>query len=294
MEKFLEDFINYLDVERGLAKNTLLSYKLDLADYLKFCRKRGKAISSIERADIMAYLIFMQSTGLSPATISRHLAALKAFYRFLLSEGIILKNPAAVLESPKLTRRLPNVLTFEEVELLLDRPKTSDLVGLRDKAMLELLYAAGLRVSELISLDLDQVNLDKGFVRCFGKGSKERIIPLGSVAVYFLKEYLFRVRAKLLKKKKNNALFLNQRGGRLTRQGFWKIIKKYAKACDLRKEITPHTLRHSFATHLLENGADLRSVQEMLGHADIATTQIYTHLTQKHLREVYLRAHPRA
>lgn len=295
MKNFLEEYISHLTVERGLAKNTLVSYRTDLNGYISFCRQRG--LFTVEQAGkdaIMSYLFQMQLKGRSPATISRHLAAIKSYYRFAVNEGVIIKDPAQDLESPKPAQRLPRVLTVEEVDLLLSQPLISDPAGLRDKAMLELLYATGLRVSELVSLDINNLNLENGFVRCLGKGSKERVVPLGDIAARFIREYLARGRYKLEKAKVTPALFVNHRGQRLTRQGFWKIIKKYARKAKINTDITPHTLRHSFATHLLENGADIRSVQEMLGHTDISTTQIYTHLTQKRVKEVYNRSHPRA
>lgn len=295
MKNFLEEYINHLTVERGLAKNTLVSYRTDLNGYITFCRQHG--LVTMEQAGkdtIMSYLYKMQLEGRSTATISRYLAAIKSYYRFAVNEGVIKKDPAQDLESPRPAQRLPRVLTIEEVDILLSQPPVGEPAGLRDKAMLELLYATGLRVSELVSLDITSLNLENGFVRCYGKGSKERIIPLGEIAARYIREYLGRGRCKLEKYKKTPALFVNHRGQRLTRQGFWKIIKKYAQKAKINTDITPHTLRHSFATHLLENGADIRSVQEMLGHTDISTTQIYTHLTQKRVKEVYNRTHPRA
>ncbi|MHB1420412.1 MAG: site-specific tyrosine recombinase XerD [Bacillota bacterium] len=295
MEALVEQFIHYLAVERGLAENTLASYHLDLVDYLHFLKKADS--SSLELASkglVVAYLVEMQKQGRSPSTISRHLAALKSFYRFMLREGFLEKNPTGSLESPRIGRRLPTVLTIEEVDRLLNQPRGSRSTDMRDKGMLELLYATGLRVSELVSLDIEHLNLAMGFVRCLGKGSKERIIPLGNTAARCVQAYLERGRTKLIKEPRERAIFVNQHGKRLTRQGVWKILKSYSEKARIDKEITPHTLRHSFATHLLENGADLRSVQEMLGHADISTTQIYTHLTRGYLREVYDRAHPRA
>ncbi|MCS5694752.1 site-specific tyrosine recombinase XerD [Desulfofundulus thermocisternus] len=294
MEDLVGAFIHYLAVEKGLARNTTSSYRFDLNQYCLFCQAQQLDPLKEGRGAVMAYLLKLKKDGRAPSTVSRHLAALKSFYRFLVQEGVISADPTTNLESPRLAQRLPRVLTPEEVDRLLAQPRTSSAAGLRDKAMLELLYATGLRVSELISLDLADVNLEHGFVRCFGKGSKERIIPLGSVAAFYVSEYLKRARAKLTRGRSTPALFINQQGHRLTRQGFWKIIKKYARQGRITKVITPHTLRHSFATHLLENGADLRSVQELLGHADIATTQIYTHLTRTRLREIYDRAHPRA
>ena len=296
MEHWLEDFIHYLSVERGLAQNTLASYRIDLAQYLTHLKQQG--ISSLVEANrnhILSHLYKLQKEGKAPATISRHLAALKQFYRFLQSEEMVTDDFTVGLESPKLAQRLPQVLTTGEVEALLSLPQLADPAGIRDKAMLEIIYATGIRVSEMISLNIPDIELDLGYIRCMGKGSKERIIPLGSVAARYIREYLSWSRVKLTKgKTEHQALFVNVQGKRLTRQGFWKIIKKYAREGRIQKHITPHTLRHSFATHLLENGADLRAVQEMLGHADISTTQIYTHLTKLRLKEVYTNAHPRA
>ncbi|MHB8157946.1 MAG: site-specific tyrosine recombinase XerD, partial [Desulfocucumaceae bacterium] len=229
-----------------------------------------------------------------PATISRRLAALKSLFRFLINEERIEIDPTENLESPKKTQKLPRVLTTGEVDQLLEQPQTGTVAGLRDKAMLELLYATGIRVSELVDLEKRDISLKEGYIRCLGKGSKERIVPMGDMAVHYMEAYLQRSRVKLIGKANSDALFLNHRGGRITRQGFWKIVKKYASRSNIQKDITPHTLRHSFATHLLENGADLRAVQELLGHADISTTQIYTHLTKKRLKEVYKSSHPRA
>lgn len=295
MKSLIDEFIHYLAVERGLADNTLDSYNRDLNQFLGFLEKeRVKDLHEATRNIIMAYMLFLQKRGRATATVSRHLAALKSFYHFLLREKYIEKDPTANLESPKMEKKLPRILTVNEVEMLLTQPKGVEPAGMRDKAMLELLYATGIRVTELISLDTPHINLDMGYIRCFGKGSKERIVPVGSFARKCVNEYLAKGRVKLVKNYSEQALFVNQHGRRLTRQGFWKIIKKYARWAGIAKEITPHTLRHSFASHLLENGADLRSVQEMLGHADITTTQIYTHLTKGRLREVYAKSHPRA
>jgi len=295
MEKLLAEFIDYLSVERGLAENTLASYRFDLEAYLSFCKKRQVGgIHQAGRNTVMAYLFQLQLEGRLPSTISRHLASLKSFYCYLFREGTMPEDPVAGLESPRPAQKLPRVLSVAEVDSLLAQPRTGEPGGLRDKAMLELLYATGVRVSELVSLNPAHLNLENGFIRCLGKGSKERIVPLGDVAARCLGEYLARGRSKLTVAGKTEALFVNRFGNRLTRQGFWKIIKKYALLAGIPRQITPHTLRHSFATHLLENGADLRSVQEMLGHVDISTTQIYTHLTGKRVREVYDRSHPRA
>lgn len=296
MEKTVEIFIHYLSVERGLAINTLTAYKTDLNQYVQYLQKQG--ITKPEQAtkvNVIGYLIQLQKSELVASTISRKLAALKTFYRFLFNEDIIHLDPTATLEAPRLNQYLPQVMTLSEVEQLLNQPKGHSVLGQRDKAMLELLYATGIRVSELISLDVADINLKIGFIRCLGKGSKERIVPLGTVASQQVQQYLNNSRLKLIRANdKEQAIFINRSGNRLSRQGFWKLIKKHARECGITKSITPHTMRHSFATHLLENGADLRAVQEMLGHADISTTQIYTHLTKSRLKQVYAQTHPRA
>ena len=296
MEIMMDNFIYYLAVERGLAENTLSAYKLDLQNFLSFCQdKQVNSWVGAEKNTILMYLMYLKKLNMSPATISRRLAALKSFFRFLINEQVVEFSPTESMEAPKLSQKLPNVLTTLEVEILLTQPKISKPTGIRDKAMLELLYATGIRVSELVDLDMDHISTEEQFIRCFGKGSKERIVPLGSISARFVEDYIQRGRGKLIKNAhKTDSLFLNHHGQRLTRQGFWKIIKKYGRQGNINKPITPHMLRHSFATHLLENGADLRSVQEMLGHADIATTQIYTHLTKARLKEVYKNSHPRA
>ncbi|HYF80113.1 MAG TPA: site-specific tyrosine recombinase XerD [Symbiobacteriaceae bacterium] len=295
MKKLIHEFINYLSVERGLAVNTLESYGRDLRQYSEFLDTDDEsALDSVSRTTIVNYLLYLQSQGKATATIARRLAALKAFYQFLVREKRIHDDPTANLESPKLEKRLPKVLSVGEVERLLAQPDAGQAAGVRDRAMLELLYATGIRVSELVSLDVTDVNLEMGYIKCSGKGSKERIVPLGSLAIQSCRDYLGVARPRLVREREEQALFVNHHGHRLTRQGFWKIVKKYADDAKIEKEITPHTLRHSFATHLLENGADLRSVQEMLGHADISTTQIYTQVTRGRLKEVYAKAHPRA
>ncbi|HEX6988100.1 MAG TPA: site-specific tyrosine recombinase XerD [Bacillota bacterium] len=295
-QELINEFIDYLDVERGLAGNTLESYGRDLRHYHEFLGRDHRTAHEVSRTTIVAYLLHLQKQGKAASTIARRLAALKAFYQYLLRERKIDHDPTENLESPKQKKRLPKVLSVQEVERLLEQPDGRTPAGLRDRAMLELLYATGIRVSELVSLDVDRVSLDGATVRCMGKGSRERVIPIGSVAVRALGDYLERGRSQLIRDRdpEEAALFVNQHGRRLTRQGFWKILKKYARQAGITKEITPHTLRHSFATHLLENGADLRAVQEMLGHADISTTQIYTHVTRHRLKDIYARAHPRA
>ena len=295
MEVYVNEFINYLAVERGLAQNTLESYGRDLRQFHSYLQNSQMDIlRDSNRNTILNYLNNLQNKGRAVSTISRNLAAIKSFYQYLVRERYLEKDPAANLESPKLEKKLPKILSIQEIEELLKQPNSLMPTGLRDKAMLELLYATGIRVSELISLNISDINLDMGYIKCFGKGSKERIVPLGSIAAKCVQEYISKGRNKLVRTYEESALFVNHHGNRLTRQGFWKIIKKYALEANILKDITPHTLRHSFATHLLENGADLRSVQEMLGHADISTTQIYTHVTKNRLKEVYDKAHPRA
>jgi len=297
MKESLKLFLHYLSVERGLARNSLEAYERDLTAFLDYLTdKLGLAsIEEVSRVHIVSYLMHLREAGRASSTVARTMTSFRGFFKFLVREQRLAADPSVYMESPKTDKKLPKVMNLEEVERLLDAPRRDDPAGIRDKAMLELLYAAGIRVSELVSLNIDDLNLGMGFVRCFGKGSKERIIPLGRMALDWLDRYLQTARPKLLKKgQADKALFLNQNGGRLTRQGFWKIIKHYAREAGIEKDITPHTLRHSFATHLLENGADLRAVQEMLGHADISTTQIYTHVTKVRMKEVYNRTHPRA
>ncbi|MFZ5597654.1 MAG: site-specific tyrosine recombinase XerD [Bacillota bacterium] len=295
MERSIRDFLSFLAVERGLAKNTLASYRSDLVFFKKFCEQKNYApLGDGGRSAVIAYLLQMKRDGMSAATVSRRLAALKSMYKFLIRESRLQVDPTENIETPRKVQKLPRVLTIEEVDRLLAQPRISTPGGLRDKAMLEVIYATGIRVSELVNLDRGSINLVEGYIRCLGKGSKERIVPVGEMAVHFTGEYLRRARPRLAGNKGSPALFLNGRGGRLTRQGFWKIIKKYAAGANIKKDITPHTLRHSFATHLLENGADLRAVQELLGHADISTTQIYTHLTGNRLKDVYQKSHPRS
>lgn len=295
MDNLILEFIEYLIVERGLSDNTIKAYRRDLKNFITYLKTQGIIdINQTSRTIIISYLLFMQKDGKASSTISRASASIKSFYHFLFRERHIDEDPTINLDSPKIEHRLPRVLTIEEVDLLLNQPDISTSLGYRDKTMLELLYATGMRVSELVSLEKSDVNLDLGYLRCFGKGSKERILPIGSMALKYLKDYVKNVRIELLKDKNVDFLFLNHHGQGLSRQGFWKIVKKYAKKANLSKKITPHTLRHSFATHLLENGADLRAVQEMLGHTDIATTQIYTHITKNRLKEVYDKSHPRA
>ncbi|HHT62135.1 MAG: site-specific tyrosine recombinase XerD [Bacillota bacterium] len=295
MKALRENFLYYLTVEKGLADNTVASYQFDLKSFILFLTQKGITdIKEVSRHDIMAYLLSLKKQNKSHATIARQMACLKSFFHFLLREKIINEDPTCHLETPKLAQLFPRVLSMEETEHLLNQPDSETVLGLRDKAMLELIYATGLRVSELVNLNVQDINMEMGFLRCIGKGAKERIVPIGSYAIDAVNRYLKKSRVKLVKRSKEEALFVNQHGKRLTRQGFWKILKGYAKQAKISINITPHTLRHSIATHLLENGADLRTVQEILGHADITTTQIYTHLTKTHLKEVYDHCHPRA
>jgi len=293
----IEDFLHYLMVERGLADNTITSYRRDLIGYARFLAENYQIQDpgAIERKHILQFLAHLKAEGKSTRTIARHIASLRSFHHFLLRDRVVEHDPTEHIENPQVEQTLPKVLSLLEVEALLEAPDVTKPLGLRDKAMLELMYATGMRVSELIQLQLGDLHLEMGFVRILGKGNKERIVPLGLPAIRAIEQYLREARPKLVRPQyRNNALFLNHHGRPLSRQGFWKILKNNAKKAGIQKELTPHTLRHSFATHLLENGADLRAVQEMLGHADISTTQIYTHVTKTRLKDVYERFHPRS
>ena len=289
-------FLEYLTVELGLSANTRQAYERDLH---LFCKtpgsKKNNAPVNVSREQITGYMTQLKEKGLAAATIARKLAAIKAFYRFMTAEGYMDINPAEVVEAGTKGIKLPRVLSEDEVVRLLNQPDITTAEGFRDRTMLEVLYATGMRVSELINLTLERVDLNMKYIIAFGKGSKERIVPLGSVAAEFLQQYLEKVRPKLTHEERNtNIVFLAFGGHELTRQRFWQIIRAYGRKANINKALTPHILRHSFATHLLDNGADLRSVQELLGHSDISTTQIYTHLTNKRLRDIYAKAHPRA
>lgn len=295
MEQHIEDYLDYLGLERGLAENTLESYGRDLRQFSRFVSSQcAKSWEGLDRGQILLYLDGLKRQGKSTATVSRSLASIRSFFRFLNREGVLSLDPAAHLDTPKIEKRLPRVLSTAEVETLLFRPAHSTPSALRDRAMFEVLYATGIRVSELVSLQVIDVNLSAGFVKCMGKGGKERIVPLGSVAIKAVESYLGNGRPRLIRSREVRSLFVNHHGRQMTRQGFWKLLKKRANETGILADVSPHTLRHSFATHLLENGADLRAVQEMLGHADISTTQIYTHVTRTRLREIYDKAHPRA
>jgi len=289
MSAALEQFLDHLTFERGLAANTIEAYRRDIAAHLQDAASRGVArVAQVEESHLVHHLTRLQKSGAAPATVMRRLSALRMFYRYLEAEGRLERNPTANLDSARLARRLPVTLTLDEVERLLAQPDPKAQRGLRDRAMLEFLYATGLRVSELMSLDRGDVNANLGFVRCRGKGGKERIVPVGRQALEWLARYLSS------RADGEPALFLGRGRQRLTRVGFWKIVKRYAAQTGIHRPISPHTLRHCFATHLLERGADLRSIQEMLGHANIGTTQIYTHVSADHLREVFQQSHPRA
>ncbi|SDY49079.1 integrase/recombinase XerD [Proteiniborus ethanoligenes] len=295
MDLYIMKFNSYLERERELSNNTIESYIRDLKQFDKYSKENGlSSITDANKTLILTYLIYLQKTGKSVSTVSRNIASLRSFYQFVLNEGIIKKDPTINLQSPKQEKKLPSILTSDEVEILLEQPDIKCTKGVRDKAMLELLYASGIRASELISLDLDDVNLSMDYILSSKDTSNERVIPIGKMAVDILTLYIKEHRGKLVKDNEEKSLFVNYHGKRLTRQGFWKIVRGYTKQAKINKNITPHTLRHSFAAHLLQNGADLKSVQEMLGHADISTTQIYTLITKNKIKEVYKKAHPRA
>jgi len=294
VNQFLDLFLNYLLVEKGLAKNSLDSYGRDMVRYLDFLEERGSSEPAAVRAvDVADFLALLKERGLAPRSRARALSCVRMFHRFLLVEGYAEANPTTIIEAPKSVAKLPQVLTGREVEALLAAPGSDGSQDVRDRAMLELLYATGLRVSELVSLGMRDVNVTAGYLMAFGKGGKERLVPMGESACAAVSRYLSEARPAMDRSGDNAHLFLTRLGDRMTRQAFWNIIKKRALEAGIRKTISPHTLRHSFATHLLENGADLRSVQTMLGHADLSTTQIYTHVTRERLKRVHEEFHPR-
>lgn len=294
MEVYLEAFIDYLRIEKGLAANSIYSYNEDLAKYANYLEKQGKDDpKKIVRKDITDFLFILRKK-ISPTSIARVLSTIKSFHRFLLRDKIISSDPSSLIETPKVDKKIPNFLNVDEVSKILKMPNLKKIQGIRDRAILELMYATGLRVSELATLKSLDLNSDVGFIKCKGKGSKERIVPVGKVALRFLQKYFDESRTKLLGKRSNVYLFLAQGGRALSRQSIWKMVKSIVKKAGVRKKVSPHTIRHSFATHLLEGGADLRSVQEMLGHASITTTQIYTHVNQRRLRKIHSDFHPRA
>lgn len=292
----LIEYLTYLKIERGLSKNSIQSYERDLNQYLLYLTQTQKKLEEVERFDILNFLAGQKDKGKSDNSIVRMVSSLRKFHQYLKQEKVTSDDPMLLVETPKRQKTLPKVLSLAQVEALLEVPDLNTDVGIRDKAMLELMYATGMRISEIINLKLDDLRLDLSLVQTKGKGDKERIIPLGSQAINSLNDYLSLVRSRLEAKNSSvvDEVFLNFRGGALSRQGVWKNIKKYVMKAGGSPEVTPHTLRHSFATHLLENGADLRIVQELLGHSDISTTQIYTHITKHRLKKIYKKHHPRA
>ena len=293
MERQLKYFFKFLEDERKLSENTLQSYKRDLKQFKKYLEDCELHYNRVKEDDINDYIKELQEEGKKSSSISRCIASIRSFYQFVLKNKKIKVDPTQNIKSPKIEKRVPSILTSEEVELLLDQPKDIDLKGIRDKAMLEFAYATGMRVTEIISLNIEDVNLDEGYVTC-NHGGKQRNIPLGTMSLNALKEYVEDARDILIKTESEQALFVNINGTRLTRQGFWKIIKYYKEQAHITKDITPHVLRHSFATHLLQNGADLKAIQTMLGHSDISSTQIYMQFQDEGLKDVYKKAHPRA
>ena len=293
MERQLKYFFDFLENDKKLSDNTLQSYKRDLKQFKRYIEACEINYNHVKEEDIKDYIKELQEEGKKASSISRCIASIRSFYQFVLKRKKIKVDPTANIQSPKIEKRVPSVLTSKEVELLLDQPKDVDLKGTRDKAMLEFAYATGMRVTEIISLNIDDVNLEEGYVTC-KTGNKQRTIPLGTMSLNALKEYVDDVRDVLIKNDDEKALFVNVNGGRLTRQGFWKIIKYYKEQAHITKDITPHVLRHSFATHLLQNGADLKAIQTMLGHSDISSTQVYMQFQDEGLKNIYKKAHPRA
>ncbi len=294
MVDYISQFQSYLINEKNSSENTVSSYLRDVRNFASFISSAGvKTLEKVRSQDISDFVKQLQDAGKSQSTVTRCIASIRCFYQFLAVQGLIRTNPTANIKYTKAVKKLPQILTGAEVELLLNQPDCSSFKGYRDKAMLELLYATGIRVSELINLNINHINLELGFVRCVSS-SKERMIPLYPAAIKAVSDYCRLARKMLISSTKEKALFVNLSGERMTRQGFWKLVKHYQETANIRKEITPHTLRHSFAAHLLENGADLRSIQEMLGHADISSTQIYSQMIQENMKKTYQKFHPRA
>ena len=293
MEKQLNLFFGFLENEKKVSSNTLQSYKRDLKQFEKYIEENNEDYSKITDEGIKDYISHMQEIGKKPSTISRGLASIRSFYQYEAKNKNIENDPTEGIQSPKIEKRVPSILTSNEVALLLEQPKNVDLKGIRDKAMLEFAYATGMRVTEIISLNVEDINLETGYVTC-KNGKKERTVPVGNMSLKALKEYIANARKTLIKDENEKALFVNINGRRLTRQGFWKIIKYYKEQAHITKEITPHVLRHSFATHLLQNGADLKAIQSMLGHSDISSTQVYMQFQDDSIKNIYRKAHPRA
>lgn len=294
MNTYVKEYTSFMTDIRHKSLNTVESYKRDVTQYISYLDGTGVTdISSTTKTTVLSYLLYLQKEGRASSTVSRTLASLRSYYLFMMQNGVVKSNPTSNLEAPHVEKKIPKILSGEEVELLLEQPKNCDNKGIRDKAMLELLYATGIRVSELINLDVSDVNVPMSFVRCKG-GKKERIIPMGHQAKDALENYINNVRKYMVKDENETALFVNCSGARLSRQGFWKLIKYYQHIAGIETDITPHILRHSFAAHLLENGADLHSIQEMMGHADISSTQVYSRMMNSKIKDVYAKAHPRA
>lgn len=295
-ESILKNYIAYMKNDKALTSNTLEAYIRDITQFKEYLVQNNiKDSTKVNKTIIITYLMFLQKEGKAPSTISRNLASIRCYYQYMLNNNLIKEDPTYNLRSPKPERKLPSVLTKEEVDILLSQPKGDDFKGVRDKAMLEVLYATGIRVSEIVALNLDDVDLELGQLIIEDDRLDVRVIPIGNMAIKYLKKYIYEYREKVLKNEDEEALFLNYNGNRLSRQGFWKIIKAYSKQSKIEKKITPQTLRHSFAVHLLENGADIKTVQEVLGHSDVSATQIYTFaMENKRLRDVYKKTHPRA
>lgn len=293
MQKQIKNFLNFIENDKKVSQNTLQSYRRDILQYETYIEENKINYLKIDEEGIQDYLKYMSDIGKKTSTISRSLASIRSFYQYLLRSKKVKKDPTEGIQSPKIEKRVPSVLTSQEVELLLEQPKNVDLKGIRDKAMLEFAYATGMKVTEIISLNIEDVNLEESYVVCKGK-ERTRNIPLGSLSLQALKDYIENSRNILIKDENIKALFVNTNGQRLTRQGFWKIVKYYKEQAHISKEITPHILRHSFATHLLQNGADLKAIQTMLGHSDISSTQIYMQFQDATIQNIYRKAHPRA
>jgi integrase/recombinase XerD len=294
VEAHVRTFLSYLRVEKGLSDNTIQAYRRDMAKFAAFAGKRGLGTADVRREHVVDFLGSLYRRNLDSRSVARHLVTIRHFFRFSLMEGVIDDDPAANIESPKFRQSLPEFLSVDEVDRLLRQPDANDMIGIRDKAMIELMYSTGLRVSELCGLRVSDLQMDPGCLRCIGKGDKERLVPVGHQALEAVQAYLRDARKELSRGVASPYLFLNQKGHKLNRIAFWKILGEYGRKAGLRKSLTPHMLRHSFATHLLDRGADLRSVQMMLGHSDISTTQIYTHVVEERLKQVYKAHHPRA
>ena len=293
MEKQITSFLEFIEKDKKLSNNTLESYRRDIMQYKNYVEENKINYAKVKNEDIKVYLQYLGDMNKKSSTISRNLASIRLYYQYLLRNDKVKEDPTEGIHSPKIEKRIPSILTSQEVSLLLDQPKSIDLKGMRDKAMLEFAYATGMRVTEIISLNIEDVNLEEGYVNC-KTGSKQRNIPLGKLSLKALKQYVEESRPVLIKSESEKALFVNINGKRLTRQGFWKIVKYYKEQANITKEITPHVLRHSFATHLLQNGAELKAIQTMLGHSDISSTQVYMQFQDESLKNVYRKAHPRA